>query len=598
MNKREMLDQEWINATATRNFANSNCLLDWLDLYGKSKGFKRDQDYEDYDERTDFSLFVMRKGLEFENTVAGHLSTLIPMKTVLETGEYGFDPRGYDKTMNAMNLGEPLIYQAVLRDEDSRTYGIADFLIRSDKLFEFFPGSISEEESATGASNLGEQDWHYRVIDSKFTTLNFLASGILSTSGSTWGHMLQIYIYNRALGMMQGYTPPGGYLLGRKWEQTIKGEKQRGNVCTDSLGYVSSDAFSKSKGLVSQSVDQACDWIRKVKEEGATWDAIPEPSVPELRPNMGSKSDQPWSHAKKEINQELRDLTTLWQVGVDKRNAANAAGIYRWDEGEYSPEDVGVKGAKTAPTLQKIIDINRSTSDQAVLPLKVSVSDQSWREERSLEFFVDFETVSDLDDDFSKIPCSGGQPLIFMIGCGHLENGEWNWASFTTDDLTEASEAEIIDQWIDHMAKTELRLGRLGEDPYVFHWSHAEQTTFDTAFNSAKSRHPEKGWIQPNWYDFLKKVVKEKPLVIRGSFGFGLKSVAGSLHSLGLIDTSWDSGPTDGLGAMVGAWSGASEASGKDISMKDVEMIKEISRYNEVDCKVMMEVIIYLRRQH
>lgn len=598
MNGRKMLDQEWVSATATRNFAGSNCLLDWLDLYGESKGFRRDQDYKDYDKRTDFSLFVMTKGLEFENAVADHLSSLLPMTTVLENGEYGSDPRVYDKTVNAMISGEPLIYQAVVKDEDSRTYGIVDFLIRSDKLFELFPSSISEEEATTGASNLGGQNWHYRVIDSKFTTLNFLANGNLSTSGSTWGYMLQIYIYNRALGIMQGHTPPGGYILGRKWEQTIKGEKHRSNVCTDRLGYVSSEAFSKSKGLVSQSVDQACDWVRKVREEGALWDVFPEPSVPELRPSMGSTSDQPWSHAKKEINQELRDLTTLWQVGVDRRNAANTAGIYRWDEGEYSPEDLGVKGAKTAPVLQKIIDINLSADDQAILPLKVSESDQNWREERPLEFFVDFETVSDLNDDFSKIPHSGGQPLIFMIGCGHLENAEWNWTSFTTNDLTEDSESEIIDQWIDHMEKTQLRLSRPDDDPYVFHWSHAEQSTFDTAFNSAKSRHPEKSWRQPNWYDFLKKVVKEEPLVIRGSFGFGLKSIAGSLHALGLIDTSWDSGPTDGLGAMVGAWSGASEASDKGISMKDVEIIREISRYNEVDCKVMMEIITYLRRQH
>ena len=74
---------------------------------------------------------------------------------------------------------------------------------------------------------------------------------------------------------------------------------------------------------------------------------------------MSSTSDQPWHHSKREINRTLKDLTSLWQVGVEKRNKANDAGVLRWDERGYSSEDVGIKGKKTGPTLQKIIDINK-----------------------------------------------------------------------------------------------------------------------------------------------------------------------------------------------------------------------------------------------
>ena len=63
----------------------------------------------------------------------------------------------------------------------------------------------------------------------------------------------------------------------------------------------------------------------------------------------------------------------------------------------------------------------------------------------------------------------------------------------------------------------------------------------------------------------------------------------------GLIETAWDAGPTDGLGAMVGAWWSASEAENLDCSLGDVQMMKEIQSYNEVDCKVMMEIIRYLK---
>ena len=68
-----------------------------------------------------------------------------------------------------------------------------------------------------------------------------------------------------------------------------------------------------------------------------------------------------------------------------------------------------------------------------------------------MEFYVDFETVNDLADDFSRIPQRGGQPLIFMIGCGHAEDGEWVFASFTANSLTEPEEARIIDEWLAYM---------------------------------------------------------------------------------------------------------------------------------------------------
>ncbi len=43
-------------------------------------------------------------------------------------------------------------------------------------------------------------------------------------------------------------------------------------------------------------------------------------------------------------------------------------------------------------------------------------------------------------------------------------------------------------------------------------------------------------------------------MTVRGAFDFGLKSIAKAMHAAGLIETTWGDGPTDGLGAMVGAW--------------------------------------------
>ncbi len=132
----------------------------------------------------------------------------------------------------------------------------------------------------------------------------------------------------------------------------------------------------------------------------------------------------------------------------------------------------------------------------------------------------------------------------------------------------------------------------------MYHWSDAEKTTFETAYNSAVNRHPEREWPSPNWFDYLKRVMRAEPVVVRGAMGFGLKAVAGALLRLGRIDTKWDAGPVDGLGAMAGAWWCAAEARRTGVPLTEIDLMRQIVEYNEVDCRVMMEIVRYLRAAH
>ena len=63
---------EWVPASAMRNYVLGDPLLDWLDRHGESKGFARDEP----DTRTDFLDFIFRKGVEFERSVVEHLRGL------------------------------------------------------------------------------------------------------------------------------------------------------------------------------------------------------------------------------------------------------------------------------------------------------------------------------------------------------------------------------------------------------------------------------------------------------------------------------------------------------------------------------------------
>ena len=188
--------------------------------------------------------------------------------------------------------------------------------------------------------------------------------------------------------------------------------------------------------------------------------------------------------------------------------------------------------------------------------------------------------------------------MIFMIGCGHIEDGQWRFKCFVADRLTEDYETSIIDQWSSHMRTIKGQLAPDGPEPYVIHWSRAEPGFLELDDNSSFSRHVGHKWTPVNWFDLLRNVVEAEPVVVRGSFDFGLKPFAKALKSHGLIDTDWGEGPGDGLGAMVGAWwcDGMAETAGNRIT--DYELMDSIKAYNEVDCKVVMEIIRYFRGNH
>jgi hypothetical protein len=586
------MDASWVSATATRAYCKNDPLIDWLNLYGEAHGFARDNQLRDFDPRTDFLTFILGQGQLFEQVVLRCLSeTVAPITVICQSREDVHDERKRDETLDAMKAGRPIIGQAVLWNPARRTYGAADLLVRSDVFRQLWPDLISEEDANIGAFALG-QPRHYRVIDVKFGTLSLLKDGHLS--GSQSHYMTQVWIYNEALGHMQGFEAPAAYILGRGWHGS---GDERGRNCLERLGRVNRDfVLNRNKGpALEELVAEAVAWVRRNRTEGGGWRVLPEPSLPQLHPNMNHNEDQPWHAAKKRIAEELDELTLLWQVGVPGRDEAHRAGIRRWTDPQLTASHVGISGVKTAPTLTAILEINRLQDGPVILPQRIHAADAEWRQPGPVEFYVDFEFVTNLADDFSRIPEEGGQPLIFTIGCGHMENGQWRFSQWICERLTEACEAEIIDAWLAHMTAVS---GSTDLPALVIHWAPAEPINYELEYDSAKKRHPEKNWPELRWFDFLNRVVKAEPVVVRGAMAFGLKAIARAMRHHGCIQSEWTDGPSDGLGAMVGAWSCDAEAKTAGLRLIDLSLMQEIAHYNEIDCKVMQEIVAYLRLRH
>ena len=289
------------------------------------------------------------------------------------------------------------------------------------------------------------------------------------------------------------------------------------------------------------------------------------------------------------------ELTLLPAMNPERRTAAHAHGIRRWSDDGVSAARLGVTSPAYAARVDAVLAANRASAP-TVVPERIH-TDSVWRIAAPVEFHVDFETVSNLDDDFADIPRLGGQALIVQIGCGHTaSDGSWRFAQWTLDALTVADERRIIDAWINHMAAICAAAGVGLDDARICHWSAAEPVNLESAYSSARTRHRDAVWpTDLAWFDVLERVIRATPVAVTGAFNFGLKAIAKAMHDAGWIQTTWKDGPTDGLGAMTAVWSAARDAVARALPLSQHELIVEVGGYNEVDCRVMAEILEWLR---
>lgn len=595
---------DWVSATKTRNYVSKDTLLDWLEIHGKEKSFIKDTKREDYEPNLDFTRFLFDQGNDFEDAVIEYLKR--------EHGEENFKEVGKDvqndskslkkakETLELMKAGTPFILQAVLWNPNNRTFGMPDILARSDWINEITVEPSIDKKSEIKKAPILEGDYHYIVIDVKFTTLVFNAGNTQLQNGhsSQKAYKAQLAVYNKALGRLQEYEPPKAYLLGRKYSFTSRREK---NVSEHSLIRLAPVDFTGADSEFYNMAEEAAKWYRWTYNEGADWEVYPKPSIPELWPNCTNNQNYPWEKAVSEIATQLKELTRVWQIGIKHREQAHELGIFSWDDARLTPNLIGINGESRTKTVIDIININKDSTQAKILPSLIENDITEWKNKPKLEFFVDFETVTDINDDFSKFPYLSGNSLIFMIGCGYEKlDGSWEMEVFTSKRLTIEEEGRIVDKWIDYMKRTTKEILGEGIDlPRVYHWTHAEKTFLNKAIANRKELNLESSeeWPKINWSDFC-EVARATPIVVKGSFGFGLKAIAKNLKKHGLTETDWTDGPGDGLGAMVGAWYCDKIVKESQKDMISIDYMQAIEKYNKVDCQVMWELINYLRKNH
>lgn len=571
---------EYISATSTRNYMLKDTLIDWIKLHGTQPHIK-------HNGGKGFMSFIMEKGVDFEDELIKYITD---NKTPVVTISNYITDSSVQKTIDLMKRGVPVIHSAPVRNKKNHTHGVIDLLVRSDYLHELVDECpLTPDEQIIPSPKLGH-NFHYVVIDVKFSTLPLRADGRhLLNSNSFPVYKAQCLVYNNAIGHIQGYTSPYAFILGRRWKYTQKDIKYNNLSCLDKLGVID---YSKVDKAYVQETENALKWVRDNKKYGHQWSISP-PSRKELYPNMCCDSGK-WQQQKEQIAREIGEISSIWHCGIKNRNIGLQNGITSWKDPKCTSITIGVSGLK-APVIDKILNINRQNKDK-IHPAKIKTNIFKWKTPCN-EMFVDFETISDIFSSFTELPIQSQTDMIFMIGVWYKpkQSSTWVYKRFTCNKATYEEEYRIMDEFITFTKEQ--------GNPKLWYWfaeerfwKRSENRQFDIASDKDDEKTTDRitdHWGNNRWADMY-NLFKNEPIVIKDCFKFNLKSIASAMYKHGLIKTKMESECTSGMTAMINAWKCY-----KDFTdPAECDVMKDIARYNKFDVCVMEDIMTYLRKNH
>ena len=598
-NKRRQLINwnEMISASSIRNYILEDPLLDWLKYYSINNlndipkerttctTYNNNYNNKNKNDTLSFTNFIMEQGNLFEKNV---FEKLINKFNVVQVS-YNNESQSYEKymeTIDYMKQGINIIYQGVLHDYKNKLYGVPDLLIRTDKFNEIFNKNL-----IIPTNNKSLIKYHYVVVDIKHSTINLNCNQtFIKDTNSIPAYKGQILIYNRLLSNILGYEPKLGFILSKKINYTKNNINYSSDNFMENISVIDYNGIDKDYKSI---VNKAIEWIKRMRTEGIDWKLLPKPTTPELYPNMKNDKDDGYRLIKAELADNINEITNIWWCSYKKRQLAHSKKIYKWNDRRFNAELIDIRDNKTAVTLNNILTINRNNGNvMEIIRTDDLLKTDEWRNNNNvMEFYIDFET---LNSNIGQVEVDGNN-IIFMICIGWNNNIENNWEykTFMINKNDNEDELKMIENMWELINN---KMAEFNKTDYTFiHWTSAEITFY----NKFLSKHPFNNSINLKKFKSfdLYKLFLDNNIVIKGAFNFSLKNVANAMHNNGLIDTCWDknSSCTNGLQAMFLAYN---LYKNNDYVDENNNIMKEIIRYNIIDCQVMWEMLMYLRNNY
>jgi len=344
--------------------------------------------------------------------------------------------------------------------------------------------------------------------------------------------------------------------------------------------------FIDMAAALKQRYNDALEWVQKLQINKKKWRLEP-PSVKELYPNMKVVNEE-WDNVKKELAVKLKEVSLVWNITTKQRQRLHKEGIFSWDDPRlFNTLQTKKSIPKTLNIQKKFICVNSKigdTSPSVINEINLDILNKN----NYVSFFVDFETVMDLDENSSNCNIN----MTFMIGCIAVVNGKSSYKDFTVSGLTDTEEKKIFVRWIEYMIRLSNKHNVLLKDVPIYHWSPAEKTFYKAAAN----KHDLQNIESFNWIDMF-QMFKREPITLKNAWAFGLKNIAKVLFDKGEIKTTWSvEDASDGQDAMVRVIKCNEKAILKNVPLKRFEEMHQIITYNYVDCQVLYEILECLQR--
>jgi hypothetical protein len=576
--KRRIINwNDMISASSIRNYMLDDPLLDWLKYYkietinSKPILHKNTHSHHNYNNSDTFNNFIMEQGLLFEKQVFDILNNKYNVVQVAY-GNMSQSEEKFAETINYMKNGAEIIYQGVLHDYTNMLYGCPDLLVRSDRFEEIFKLPIPQHNSINF-----NQPFHYVVVDVKHSTLTFAHDKIhLLNSNSIPAYKGQLLIYNRLLESVQGYRPNSAYILGKKWIYTKNNITYSGNDYMTTLATINYSSYDES---YNNKTEKAVKWLQDMRTQGHKWKLLPKPSRSELYPNMKNDKDNIFHKIKVELSDKIREITSIWWCGYNKRVIAHSKKIYSWMDKRCTSKNLNFNNNNTSNILDCILNMNRQNKLKIRTHDLMKVRNEWKKRDNVIDFYIDFETMN---HNIGQVSENDTNDTIFMIGLGFEKDNEWIYKSFILKENTRDSEILMLNEMYTYINTI---MSDYTNSRFI-HWTQAEPIFY----NKILKKYNIIPQYHINFYD-MHKLFLDNKVIVKGALNFSLKTIATKMFNHGMISTCWsqDSICNNGLNAMYLAYTLYQS------NNINPNIMNEIERYNEIDCKVMWDILKYLR---
>lgn len=342
----------------------------------------------------------------------------------------------------------------------------------------------------------------------------------------------------------------------------------KNDICIDKVYFLNTETSHiiqvdiDPNSLIIQEIPKYCKWIRTCMNFGQTFELMP-PSNPNLYPNMKvSCNDTSMDRWKTEYAKELKEITLLWKCHPKQRENIHKHGIYSFEDPHLDIDHLGIPNNHDKFILEKMLELyhSKNANEHIYTP-----SDFTFVVDTRYELYVDFETLDS---------------LIYWIGVGIYDNvtKTFRYQYFISSTFPNMeTQEEVMSDFI-------TLLESLHSNYTLYYW-YAEKRFWTIATKSCHSAQVL-NYDTSQWTD-LCLYFMHTPIIIKDCFNFKLKVLAKAMKRFGMIEIVCPEECQSGHESI--------DLARQYFQYQDQQVLGILESYNHFDCKVMYEMISFLK---